>query len=295
MAETMRDSSAGKKGLLTKIRHVLYHLSQGFSFIVAPHGSGTTVTFNLPGRAAISLVILVVVLIAGAALVGVTYTRIAFLALETSKLRAENDELREENRKIVDLEQEIIRIDGIRRQIEAWAGMVPARQSALARASGNGLVPSSWPRKYTYAMMKPFHTERPPYPHGMVTPASGWVSRRFIGDGEDKPRHPGVDIAASVGTPVRCALDGTVKSAGWDDIYGNLIMVEHSESLSTVYGHNDKILVKEGDDVAKGQVIATIGNTGRSTAPHLHFEVLKNRRPIDPELYVKFTSDSETP
>ena len=124
----------------------------------------------------------------------------------------------------------------------------------------------------------------------MMMPASGWVSRTFLGDDEGKPMHPGIDIAASVGTPVRCALEGVVKSAGWDDIYGNLIVVEHSESLSTVYGHNDKILVKEGDHVTKGQVIATIGNTGRSTAPHLHFEVLKKGNPIDPELYVRFTN-----
>jgi murein DD-endopeptidase MepM/ murein hydrolase activator NlpD len=291
----MRGTSAGYKRLLTKIRLVMHHVSQGFSFIVAPHGSGTTVTFNLPGKVATTLVILLIVFIAGAAFVGVTYTKMALLALETSKLRAENDALREESGKIAELEQEIIRIDAIRRQIEAWAGMVPSRQAATAGAGDNSLVPNSWPRKYTYAIMRPFYTERPPYPHGMVAPASGWVSRRFIDDGEDKPQHPGVDIAASVGTPVRCALDGTVTSAGWDDVYGNLIVVEHSESLSTVYGHNDKILVKEGDDVTKGQVIATVGNTGRSTAPHLHFEVLKNRVPIDPELYVKFDTNSETP
>jgi murein DD-endopeptidase MepM/ murein hydrolase activator NlpD len=287
----MRNSSAGYKRSLTKARLVINHVSRGFSFIVAPHGSGTTVTFNLPGRVATALVILLIVFIAGIAFVGVTYTKIAFLALETSKLKAENDALREENQKITELEQEIVRIDGIRRQIEAWAGIIPARPPASGAVSAHALVPNSWPRCYTYAIMRPFYTDRPPYPSGMMAPASGWVSRRFIGDGAGTPQHPGVDIAASVGTPVRCALDGTVKSACWDDIYGNLIVVEHSESLSTVYGHNDKILVKEGDDVTKGQVIATIGNTGRSTAPHLHFEVLKNGGPIDPELYVRFTGN----
>jgi murein DD-endopeptidase MepM/ murein hydrolase activator NlpD len=287
----MRGITAGYKRLVAKIKLVLYHLSQGFSFIVAPHGSGTTVTFNLPGRVATLLVILLLVAVGGAAFVGVTYSRLAFLALETSTLKAENDALREENRKITELEQEIVRIDGIRRQIEAWAGIIPGRAPANGRVSRYVPAPNSWPRRYTYAIMRPFDTGRPPYPSGMMVPASGWVSRRFIGDGAGKPQHPGVDIAASVGTPVRCALDGTVKSAGWDDIYGNLIVVEHSESLSTVYGHNEKILVKEGDDVTKGQVIATIGNTGRSTAPHLHFEVLKHRIPIDPELYVSFTSN----
>ena len=82
-----------------------------------------------------------------------------------------------------------------------------------------------------------------------------------------------------------------VKAARWDDVYGNVIEIEHNDSLSTIYGHNEKILVKEGEYVTRGQVIATVGNTGRSTAPHLHFEVLKNREPVDPEAYVVFKSE----
>jgi murein DD-endopeptidase MepM/ murein hydrolase activator NlpD len=117
------------------------------------------------------------------------------------------------------------------------------------------------------------------------------VSRRFINMVEGGPGHPGIDIAASQGTPVRCALDGVVEAAGWDDIYGNLIEVKHNDSLSTVYGHNEKVLVKEGEYVTRGQVIATVGNTGRSTAPHLHFEVLENGKAVDPEAYVAFRSE----
>jgi murein DD-endopeptidase MepM/ murein hydrolase activator NlpD len=286
----MKDSSAGHKQLFAKIGVVIDHISHGFSLIIAPHGSGMTVTFNLPGRVTTALVILLIVFIAGFAFVGVTYTKLAFLALETSNLEAENDALREENKKITALEQEIVRVDEIRRRIEAWAGIVPGRPAASGAASAHSQIPNGWPRRYTYAIMKPFHAQRALYPHGMMAPVSGWVSRTFLGDGASKPTHPGVDIAASVGTPVRCALDGVVKSAGWDDVYGNLIVVEHSESLSTVYGHNDKILLKEGDHVTKGQVIATIGNTGRSTAPHLHFGVLKRGNPIDPELYIRFAS-----
>jgi murein DD-endopeptidase MepM/ murein hydrolase activator NlpD len=287
----MKESVAGYTKLVSKLRLVIGHVSQGFSFIVAPHGTGTTVTFNLPGRVATAVLILIIVLMAAVAFVGVTYTRLAVLALETSRLKAENEALREDNQKITELEQEVIRIDNMRRQIEAWAGVVPGKGMMSSPVSGYALTPNVWPRRYTYAIMRPFYTERAPYPHGMVAPAAGWVSRRFMADGAGEPAHPGVDIAASAGTPVRCALDGTVKSARWDDIYGNVIVVEHNDSLSTVYGHNEKMLVKEGEYVAKGQVIATIGSTGRSTAPHLHFEVLKGLSPVDPELYVKFDND----
>jgi murein DD-endopeptidase MepM/ murein hydrolase activator NlpD len=284
----MNQARWGNGGFAARLKLVLGHISNGFSFIVAPHGTGTTVTFNLPGRLATGLLILVIAFVAGLAFVGVTYTRLAFLALETERLEAENEVLRQENAKINQMEQELALIDNMRRQIETWAGVVPGRIIDSNLTAGYTLVPGTWPRQYSYAIMRPLYAGRPPYPHGMVTPASGWISRRFISESDDRSGHPGIDIAASTGTPVRCALDGTVNCAGWDDIYGNLIVVEHSDSLSTAYGHNEKIFVKEGDHVAKGEVIATIGSTGRSTAPHLHFEVLKNRKPVDPELYVNF-------
>ena len=150
---------------------------------------------------------------------------------------------------------------------------------------------STWPRKYSYAIMKPVYLWNAASQTGMLRPTTGWVSRRFIDDSGEVTGHPGIDIAASMGTPVRCALDGVVKSAKWDDVYGNLIMVQHDDSLATVYGHNDKILVKEGGHVTRGEVIATVGNTGRSTAPHLHFEVVVNGEPVDPELYIDFDND----
>lgn len=274
--------------LLFKVQTVFAHLNQGFSFIIAPHGTGSAVTLNLSGRLTVVLAIVVVAFVTGLAFVGVTYTRLALLALETERLETENQLLRMENEKISEIEQEIARIDQVRRQIEAWAGILPGEMAEAASLDDLAIAPNVWPRRYTYALLKPYYLQRSGYPLGMLVPATGWISRRFIGEGTDKPIHPGIDIAASTGTPVRCAQDGLVSSAGWDDIYGNLIVVEHDDSLKTAYGHNDRILVKEGDHVVKGQVIATVGNTGRSTAPHLHFAVLKHGQPVDPELYVDF-------
>jgi murein DD-endopeptidase MepM/ murein hydrolase activator NlpD len=274
-----------------KLRVIFRHLGRGFSLIVAPHGTGTTVTFNLPGRLAMLLVLAVVVFIAGLAFVGVTYTRLALFALESERLKAENSELRLRSRKIDRIEQELARVEQLRREIEAWAGVVSPDTVVVARADV-ALTPRVWPRRYTYAILEPYYyTMRASGALGMIQPASGWVSRRFIDMVEGGPGHPGIDIAASQGTPVRCALDGVVEAAGWDDIYGNLIEVKHNDSLSTVYGHNEKVLVKEGEYVTRGQVIATVGNTGRSTAPHLHFEVLENGKAVDPEAYVAFRSE----
>jgi len=277
-------------GVIERLRVVFRHLGRGFSFIVAPHDTGTTVTFNLPGRLVTLLVILVIVFVAGLAFVGVTYTKLALLAFETDRLKAENQNLRQRNRKIDRLEQELARMERLRREIEVWAG-VAFEETAAEAQGGTALMSRVWPRRYTYALLEAHYMLKGTRLHGMMQPASGWVSRRFTEQGSDGPGHPGIDIAASQGTPVRSALDGVVKAARWDEIYGNVVEIEHNDSLSTIYGHNDKILVKEGEYVTKGQVIATVGNTGRSTAPHLHFEVLKKGKPSDPEAYVVFRSE----
>lgn len=95
--------------------------------------------------------------------------------------------------------------------------------------------------------------------------------------------HEGIDMAAPIGTPVLAAAAGTVIYAG-DQVrgYGNMVVVRHPNDLVTVYAHNSLLLVHTGDEVTVGQEIARVGDTGRSTAPHLHFEVRRNETPQDP-------------
>jgi murein DD-endopeptidase MepM/ murein hydrolase activator NlpD len=95
--------------------------------------------------------------------------------------------------------------------------------------------------------------------------------------------HEGIDMAAPIGTPVFAAAAGDVIYAG-DHVrgYGNMVVVKHSDNLVTVYAHNSLLLVRTGDRVSVGQEIARVGDTGRSTAPHLHFEVRRGEVPQDP-------------
>jgi lipoprotein NlpD len=95
--------------------------------------------------------------------------------------------------------------------------------------------------------------------------------------------HEGIDMAAPVGTPVLAAAPGEVIYAG-DQVrgYGNMVVIKHEGGLVTVYAHNSLLLVHTGDGVSVGQEIARVGDTGRSTAPHLHFEVRRNETPQDP-------------
>lgn len=95
--------------------------------------------------------------------------------------------------------------------------------------------------------------------------------------------HGGIDMACPKGTPVYLPINGTVLKSGWINGYGNYIKIQHSKGFETVYAHLSKINVKNGQKVEKGSVIGQVGSTGRSTGPHLHYEVLKNHKRLNPE------------
>ncbi|MBE3597056.1 MAG: peptidoglycan DD-metalloendopeptidase family protein [Hydrogenibacillus sp.] len=119
-----------------------------------------------------------------------------------------------------------------------------------------------------------------------IRPAVGRVTSVFglRADPFTKTRrfHEGIDFANAVGTPIRAAAKGKIVFAGRSGDYGQMIEIDHGNGLSTVYAHLSKMLVRPGDVVEKGQTIGRMGSTGRSTGPHLHFEVRRGGRPIDP-------------
>lgn len=98
--------------------------------------------------------------------------------------------------------------------------------------------------------------------------------------------HKGLDIAVAYGTDVRAAAKGTVIFAGKKGGYGNCVIVSHGNGLATLYGHLSEILVETNDVINGNQVIARSGNSGRSTGPHLHYEVHKNNTPVNPKLFM---------
>ncbi|HIK58169.1 MAG TPA: M23 family metallopeptidase [Nitrospinaceae bacterium] len=100
-------------------------------------------------------------------------------------------------------------------------------------------------------------------------------------------KHEGIDIAALKGTPIYSAASGEVKFSGWGPTgYGKIVIIKHKHHLTTIYAHNSKLLVKKGTKVKQGQKISLMGSTGRSTGPHLHFEVRNNTLPKDPIKYL---------
>jgi murein DD-endopeptidase MepM/ murein hydrolase activator NlpD len=111
-------------------------------------------------------------------------------------------------------------------------------------------------------------------------PLRGVLYARFGKKGNEP--HDGIDLSAPAGTPVKTAAPGTVLFAGEQKSYGLIVIVEHPDDLITLYAHNRDVRVKTGQKLREGQVVATVGDSGRTSGPHLHFEVRKSGVPVDP-------------
>jgi len=141
------------------------------------------------------------------------------------------------------------------------------KQALLNKHARMAATPSIWPTS-----------------GGEVTSRFGWRSGPF-GGGSDY--HPGIDIANSSGTTIVATADGEVIQSQWSGGYGNMIQIDHGNGITTIYGHNDRILVHVGQKVNKGQEIAYMGSTGYSTGPHVHYEVRVNGTATNPASFLK--------
>jgi murein DD-endopeptidase MepM/ murein hydrolase activator NlpD len=119
---------------------------------------------------------------------------------------------------------------------------------------------------------------------------SGFGGRRNPFGGSSYEFHSGQDIDAAIGDPVVAGASGTVTFVGWQNGYGQLIVIDHGGGLTTRYGHLSHIDVAQGQTVTRGEFIGRVGSTGRSTGPHLHYEIRINDEPVDPLQYLLTSS-----
>jgi murein DD-endopeptidase MepM/ murein hydrolase activator NlpD len=244
-------------------------LSRKISLIVAPHGSTKSWTRVLPLT---FLVGLAAALAGSIVLIVALFLRVLDLSglqRESTALRQENANLREQLTGMHDLERELIRLQEFEVRFRRWAGLdLPG--AAVASRTSPGLRNLDWEEEDL--------AQIPALP-----PVTGWMSRGF----ETGPSgHEGIDIAGTTGTPIAAAAAGVVQFAGWDETYGNVVVLDHENGFTSLYGHNDSLIVKTGQQVRRREVIAQLGNTGRSSAPHLHFEVRLNEHALDPAYLV---------
>ena len=123
-----------------------------------------------------------------------------------------------------------------------------------------------------------------------IIPVKGWITSIF-GSRVDPftrktERHEGLDISSRMGTPIIAPADGVVTFAGNKPGYGLMLSIDHGYGITTVYGHNSRVFVAQGARVKRGMPISTVGSTGRSTGPHLHYEVRVNGIPVNPKKFI---------
>ena len=157
--------------------------------------------------------------------------------------------------------------ESLRGESAALAAQIQAAQAARSSSPSPSPTPSSQASS-----------------SGLIWPVSGPITSPF--GMRWGSLHPGIDIGAGFGTPIRAAAAGRVLVAGYNGGYGNLVVLDNGGTISTAYAHQQSLAVTVGQEVAQGQVIGYVGSTGFSTGPHLHFEVRINGSPVDPLGYL---------
>jgi murein DD-endopeptidase MepM/ murein hydrolase activator NlpD len=244
------------------------------TFIVVPHGGRdlSTRSFEVSYRRLRAAGI--VLLLAGVVWIGTTVSwlyvgtqaaRVPGMQREIARLEAEREQVEALALALRRLEGQYAQVRemlGANRPTDPGSIWLPALgETAVAEANEHGgdggTAPNAWPLSQR-----------------------GFVTREHLG--RIPGQHPGIDIAVAEGSYVRAAGDGVVTEAGEDPIYGMFARIRHDDGYETVYGHASELFVTAGDPVDRHQVIALSGNTGTSTAPHLHFEIWKDGEAIDP-------------
>ena len=174
---------------------------------------------------------------------------------------------------------------------ETLARLNGVRDPSQLRAGQRILIPGAT-RQLPVDIITPAEppTEAPSLPEpaepgveGFLSPVSGTINSGFGPRGATF--HDGVDISAPEGTPIRAIEKGEVIYSDQLKGYGKIVIVRHADGIVSVYAHNEANLVREGQKVSRGEVVATVGSTGRVTGPHLHFEIRKNNTAQDPARY----------
>lgn len=243
-----------------------------FSIMLVPEEGRESRSLRLSYRAATLLLALGGVVIAALALMVGSWWYLALEARRVGELEAAVDSLTADNARVGALARELAELEARYEEVRSLFGTdttqaasdlwLPPSGAGRPRQgtgddAGEGSEPSGWPL-----------TER------------GFVSQVHL-EGEEGD-HPGIDIAVPTDSYICAAGSGRVVQAGEDPVYGRYILLDHGDGYETRYGHASMILVAQGATVRRGEVIGLTGSTGQSTAPHLHFEVLRNGIALDP-------------
>jgi murein DD-endopeptidase MepM/ murein hydrolase activator NlpD len=274
-----------------------------YTVMLVPEGNERTFSFGIH-RIHLSILIAVAVIFALGATVllfkagdiAVKLQLVHFLREDNTRLRQENDHLRTVAAKVDSIVYLIAYLERIATAVGVEADPLPAPGAPGADESiftkdphdrfldevredmaGNVLeAPDGSSSRSDYLAAVP-----------NIRPVEGWITKRFGAQPTaNRGIHRGVDFAAPTGALVRATAPGIVDSVMHDTYFGLMVSVKHKHGFTTRYAHCSQILVNPGDRVGRGQTVALVGNTGRSSAPHLHYEILRDGAHVDPLNYI---------
>lgn len=283
------------RGIVNWLRRHAEADRNSITVTIAPAQAERTFQVDLPRW---SLRLLLVILIASFILIlagGILYGRLIRDAVVLREVRQENEILRARAARLEEIEKDVAQLDSVRKRLYAIAGVQEAEAGSIEQQEKKEETPEERGRLASGSADEKTSPDAPGSESSAtseeaktllrVVPFGGPVSRGFSAVSGHTPEHAGVDIAGREGSDVVAAADGSIVFAGQDETFGNLIIIRHSGGWETRYGHNKTLLVAEGDSVRAGQPIALLGSTGKSSAPHLHFEIHHQGTAVDPGAY----------
>ena len=265
--------------------------ADGYTIIVHKNGALASRQLRIPGWLARTLLITAIVLVVVITVIVAAYGPILTAAAKEPFLQQRVAQLTRENQRVDELAAALAEAEA---RYAHLRGMLGVRMPAASRDTGEFAAGEE--RLYVAPPIlaraparsaDSAEEEGPSVPHRWPLSVPSFRTRGMVSGSPSEELHPGIDLAVPEGSDVRAAGGGTVEAAGNDSSYGLFVLLRHPAGYETMYGHLSRVLVSRGDDVKAGQVIALSGNTGRSTAPHLHFEIRHNGRSIDPSTMVR--------
>jgi murein DD-endopeptidase MepM/ murein hydrolase activator NlpD len=262
--------------------------------MIVPEGSNKVYSRSVSTKVFKLLAILFAVWLIFLTVMTIYYGRLSYKAARAVMLEEENDRLRQHLTRVVEIEKSYKTMRELTGRIAEMAGIdlenidAPPQmdlQSMESSVIDSALIDSQEVAVTERIPLTPEELAAERIPSGR--PLYGWISRQYITGEDDKiDQHVGIDFAIKNGTDVKATASGVIIFAGWDKVFGYLVVINHGNGYETRYGHNEKLLVEKGQEVLKGDVIALSGDTGLSSAPHLHYEIRKDGKAVDPAPYL---------
>jgi murein DD-endopeptidase MepM/ murein hydrolase activator NlpD len=281
--------------------------SDKISILIVPEDEAEPYSFRLKRSVVKLLYVVGVVLLAHTIIGAIFYWKYAELHRVNQHLLSYNRQLQEDNKRVLAVSEEFFALEREYQKVrnllgvEGDVGIATATAQAQAPTLFENIVPAARtefePRQLSLGAPGRFLSPGKrqlagPESIPNLLPVEGFMTQDFwVDEWIGLRSHTGIDIVSKKGTVIRAAGAGSVLFSNWTYDYGYLIIIDHGGGLLSYYGHNQRLLKSERSYVSRGEPVALLGNSGKSSGPHLHFEIRKEGRPVDPKEYLLAFSD----